>query len=157
MSDSDEFPRDQKRFTVQLDNFLGRSELHHSFTNQNPKSNEDYLDPDSAGSIWEGNFIEKSVLPSGVARSVDSVIVKSVYQDQMTFASQSQLLYQIERPNEGPDDVLYFSVRGLDTTNEFEVFIHNKTFNFSSRLTNSYGLVIMGVFLNMVLILGLFF
>lgn len=158
LSDGD-FPRDLKRFTVQLDTFAGRSDLFHSFTNENPKSNDDYIDPNEIEAEWEGHFVEKSaVMVRGrAARSAD--IASANKELTNTVAKEDPLkqsYYQIERPDLGPNDVLYFSVRGLETSNDFEVFVHNKTVNFSLKLTCSSSLISFGIILNVLLLIVVF-
>lgn len=63
-------------------------------------------------------------------------------------ASANQKYYQIEKPQQPPNDILYFSVRGLEDTNEFQVYVYNKTLNFSVNVKSSSVLIAITLILN---------
>jgi hypothetical protein len=55
-----------------------------------------------------------------------------------------RLYYQISKPQQTPNDILYFSVKGINDENQFQLFIHNETIgNNFNRLTFSFTLFIL--------------
>lgn len=121
-----EIQLESNKFTIQLDILRGASELYHSFRDQYPKSPENFIDPATLDTNKDGNFVEqlKSLVVSQSEDMGDAKKPKNIY-------------YQIQVPQEPPNDILYFSVRGLDEQNEFRIYVHNKTVNFSLKLTSS--------------------
>ena len=113
-----EIQLESNKFTIQLDILRGASELYHSFREQYPKSPENFIDPATLETNKDGNFVEKP-------------------KDMRDANKQKNIYYQIQVPQEPPNDMLYFSVRGLDEQNEFRIYVHNKTVNFSLKLTSS--------------------
>lgn len=55
-----------------------------------------------------------------------------------------RLYYQISKPQQTPNEILYFSVKGINDKNHFQLFIHNETIgNNFNRLTFSINLLIL--------------
>lgn len=124
------------KFTIQLDIFAGRTDLFYSFTDENPKSDKDYIDPSSQTSTWEGHFVERSVANSNKIGDMKSTEIIDPKETIVKSAVIRQSFYQIERTDSSTENVLYFSVQGLDAQNDFELFVHNKTINFSLKVAN---------------------
>lgn len=117
--------KDLKKFSVELKELRGRSRLYHSFKEENPKSDDDFLS-NSTQPDKDGNYIEKMyslvrLTPTGL-RITDNT-----------------LYYQIERPDGVANDWLYMSVKGLDDVNDFQVIVYNRTIDIpSSAPLNSF-------------------
>jgi hypothetical protein len=106
------------RFTIELEILNGNTNLFYSFDNENPKSDQDYIqiaplkEPDM-------NFIEKNVL------------AKSSVSD-----GSNKKFFQVKRPEN--KTLLYFGVKGYKENNEFQIYVYNRTVNSSfSFHTNS--------------------
>lgn len=121
-----EIQLESNEFTIQLDILRGASEIYHSFSELYPKSPENFIDPATLETNKDGNFVEQLKSPV-VSQSDDMRAVKKT----------KNIYYQIKVPQEPPNDILYFSVRGLDEQNEFRIYVHNKVVNFSLKLTSS--------------------
>jgi uncharacterized protein YegL len=110
------------KFTIELEDIEGASGLYYSFEHENPKSDDQYID--STESKYEDSFISKFV------RSMFSRAEANIIPD-----SANKKLYQITRPASGDNEVLYFSVKGLEDSNEFTIFIYNRTVTSGSKST----------------------
>lgn len=125
--DVDEIGLDE--FTIQLNMLEGQSEIFHSFNDQYPKSPEDFIDPATIVPDKEGNFVERGARLEGDdhKRSDEAPMEKAKKKKKTAY-------YQIQVPNSSPNDVLYFSVRGLSERNEIQIYVHNRTVNFAHKL-----------------------
>lgn len=99
-------------FSIELSIYDGDAGLFYSFEEENPKSDEEFLNIVDTES--DTNFIEKN---SRKKREVESE-----NNDQIL----KRKLYEIKRPQSGKNDLLYFSVKGYQDLNEFKVFVHSK-------------------------------
>lgn len=126
------------RFTIQIDMFTGRSQLFYSFTQENPKSDEDMINPSGQQTGWEGNFIERSIAVGQVEHESRYVQIK----DEIDETVVSSSYYQIERPKDETNEVVYFSVKGMEKQNDYQLYVHNKTVNFSIKNKPSLSLII---------------
>lgn len=115
LDDLTEDPSEKNKFTIELKELSGECELFYSFVEENPKSDDEFINSNSIKPDKDENFIEKILQRFKRSQQIsDSTNKKSK-------------LYQITRPNAPPNEVLYFSVKGLDTNNEFQVYVYNKT------------------------------
>lgn len=108
-------------FSIELKIYEGSAKLYYSFDEENPKSKEDFLEINDDGS--DTNFIEKN----------KKIMAKSRKHDDN---SLDKIFYEINRPQTGKNDLLYFSVKGYDELNKFKVFVHSKVINSSDILEN---------------------
>lgn len=98
------------RFTVELALVKGRSELYHSFSDENPKSGVNYI---------QGSRIV----------NMSDLNVEKKY-------------YDVERPGEKPNEVLFFSVLGLsESENEFRVYVYDKVVIGNGSIKMQYHLM----------------
>lgn len=137
-----DFSPNLTRFTIQLDIFAGRTDLFYSFTDENPKSDKDYIDPSSQTSTWEGHFVERSVANANDMKSNEEIINRK--ETMVNSAGIKQSFYQIERSDSSTENVLYFSVQGLEAQNDFELFVHNKTINNFSLKVATFSPTLIG-------------
>jgi hypothetical protein len=115
----------RSQFTIVLSVIKGKSALFHSFTNENPKSDSDFV-TEIVAPDEEKPWIEAG---SGVAvgSEEEAKQVRKVVAVAKDGTKHQQIYYQIVRPIVQPNSVLYFSVQGQeDTNNEFEVYVHDK-------------------------------
>lgn len=125
----------------------GKSALFHSFTNENPKSESDFV-TDIVAPDEEKPWIEAvsgvAVGSEEEAKKVRKVVVAK------DGTKHQQIYYQIVRPIVQPNSVLYFSVQGQeDTDNEFEVYVHDKIVlepNSAPRGSKSNQILYIGVY-----------
>ena len=106
---------DSFRFSIGVTNKFGSTNLFYSFDEPSPKDPNDFLaSTNSQPNSLNGSYIEQR---RGfiMERKSDDENVEIVY---------PQTIYQITRPTNGT--VLYVSIKGLEETNEFEVFIFNR-------------------------------
>ncbi|CAF0704553.1 unnamed protein product [Brachionus calyciflorus] len=104
-------------FTIELSLYDGDTELFSSFTDENPKSKDDFLDTSGVKPEPDTNFIEK--VSNRLRRSSDVTLTDI----------KKRKFYQIKRPESGQNETLYFSVRGLKEKNDFRVFVYNSKVN----------------------------
>ena len=136
--------QEDNKFTIELSMIKGKTELFHSFTDENPKSKDDYINPNNFIPDREGNFFERMLDSVNdkiklSKRSIDTP-------NEIELRNYEKMYYQIERPEQEPNEVLYFSVRGLEETNEFQIYIYNRTvtvYNNSILVKQSYGLFLV--------------
>ncbi|RNA15112.1 collagen alpha-1(XII) chain-like [Brachionus plicatilis] len=99
-------------FSIELSIFDGDANLFYSFEEENPKSDEEFLTIDDVEP--DTNFIEKK-------KKIKRMVIKETDENV-----RKTKLYQIDRPLTGKNDLLYFSVKGYQDSNEFKVFVHSK-------------------------------
>lgn len=137
--------QEDNKFTIELSMVKGKTELFHSFTDENPKSKDDYINPNNFIPDREGNFFERML--DSVNDKIKRLSKRSIDSPNETeLRNYEKVYYQIEKPEQEPNEVLYFSVRGLDETNEFQIYIYNRTVynNANSILVKqSYGLFLV--------------
>ena len=102
---------DRERFTIELEKIDGDTDLFFSFTDENPKSEKDYI-PKDPQKEPDMNFIEKFLL------------TKSTISD-----GSNKKYFQVTRPKN--QTILYFGVKGYKEKNEFQVYVYNRTVNSS--------------------------
>ena len=138
------------KFTLELKILSGSSDLFFSFEDKNPKNEDDYLKVD-AKADRDNNFYEYESILKRAKRNVDSYDNSSNPIDVK--------YYQVNR--EGNGTVLYFSVKGLEEKNTFEVFVYNRTVNDTKNNSNNYllvsSIVVAVVFILTVAFLTIFF
>jgi len=102
------------KFTIELEIINGETNLFYSFTDENPKSDQDYIqnepqkEPDM--NFIEKNFLSKSVISDG----------------------SNKKYFQVKRPKN--ETLLYFGVKGYKEKNEFQIYVYNRTVNSSLSL-----------------------
>lgn len=121
-----------RQFTIELQEIEGSAELFYSFEENNPKSEDDFVqEPDVVEK--EINFYEDPV-SKRVRRDI-----QTESKSQMIFRSIKTKLYQIENPD--GKDTLFFSVKGLEQNNSVVVQVYNRTvFNSQSSVHASYSI-----------------
>ncbi len=102
-------------FTIQLEQLSGVTDLYFSFTEENPKSNDDYL------SLSEVKY-EPAMLRSRIK------------------------YYQVKRPDNLTSNLLYFSVKGREDVNQFQVIVNSKMIGDASAIKFNGLLLIMAIF-----------
>lgn len=116
------------QFTIVLSVLKGKSALFHSFTTENPKSKDDLVD-ETTDPDPERPWIEEDEERMAVSNKVVAMdAIDEIDEETGEQIIKQQIYYQIYRPLVQPNSVLYFSVKGLeDTDNDFEVYVHDKT------------------------------
>lgn len=107
---------------------MGNTELFYSFEDENPKSENDYIQ-NTGSQGGDYNFIEKSASKSEnenifyrMVRAIPFTPIRNVITDNL-----QKKYYQINRPASGQNELLYFSVKGFEIKNEFQVYVYNRT------------------------------
>jgi uncharacterized protein YegL len=116
---------DSFSFSIGVIDKFGSTKLYASFEESNPKDPNEFLASTNSVANLNGSYIEQrriSTVPKSTNETVEEV-------------NYPQTIYQVTRPINGT--VLYVSIKGLDKTNEFEVFIYNRLIpmNSSNSLT----------------------
>ena len=130
------------KFTLELKILSGSSDLFFSFEDKNPKNDDDYLKIDTK-SDQDVNFYEDESILKRTKRDVDSDVNSSIPIDVK--------YYQVNR--EGNGTVLYFSVKGLEDQNTFEVFVYNRTVNETKNNSSNNYLLMASIVVAVVFIL----
>lgn len=146
-------------FTIELRTAQGKSEIYYSFTNILPKSSE-HLVNENLNTGFDIYFIDSDPRTTTPPTTTDEedLIEGRKYNEQIqedtTTLKESELIiierlyYQISKPQQTPNEILYFSVKGINDENQFQLFIHNETIgNNFNRLTFSFTLLILTTFL----------
>jgi len=108
-------------FTFELKILSGSTELYYSFEDENPKSESDYLKDDTNPDQTDSNFID-SLFSLKNKRGLKSIITSQKSTDDF-----KTKLYPVRKPDNGQNDLVYFSVKGLnDEENNFQVYIYEE-------------------------------
>ena len=108
-----------KEITFELKQLAGSTELFYSFEDENPKSDSDYYkdeNPDESDS----NLIDKK---TNLAKRYVKSIEKDTYSKEAK--NSNDKLYPI-RQSSNLSDIIYFSVKGFDENNEFQVYVYEE-------------------------------
>lgn len=143
-------------FTIELTSIIGRCEIHHSYTNSLPKSAEHSVS-ENTNTGFDMNFIDRDpppTLPPPETTEDDTTIKEAKYNDLVARAEQNQAVrntqtvyYHITKPQQTSNQILYFSVKGLDDENHFQLTIYNQTVNNANRVKVSLIFTTVIVFL----------
>lgn len=106
----------EEEFTIEIEILTGNTELFYSFEDQNPKDVEDSvkLNSTSPDTEIDGNFFEK-------------IINRQKRQLIELRNDPFKKYYTIKKPTDLTAKTLYFSIKGYEAQNEFQMFIYNKT------------------------------
>ena len=144
------------KFTIELENVEGNTELFYSFDDENPKSDSDFLQA-TAQTGPDTNFIEGKNM-------IENKYLFEVLAYERAFESlpreTKKKYYQISRPSNGQNELLYFSVKGYSDFNEFQVYVYNRTVedpNKSSAFSHYDVNSKLAIFTSMFLIAKYFF
>lgn len=119
-------------FSIELAQIRGKSELFSSFTNEIPKSSDMFVNELTANTGADIFFVDRDPPPPPPPTTESppeggGVTVKIDGGDDVVNAAV-KTYYQIRRPQQPPNDVLYLSVKGgSEDENEFQVLVYNRT------------------------------
>ena len=146
-------------FTFELKFISGRTELFYSFEDENPKSPSEYLNDNNPDQKDENfiDFIEK------LSKRINKVLEEKLYFQKVKSTENNSTkyeskLYPVKRPSNGQNEIVYFSVKGLNDENEFQVYIYEEYID-TNKTSNTLTIVLVVVFviLTIVLVIGSFF
>ena len=110
-----------EKFTIELEDLMGRSDLYYSFEDEMPKSPDDYIKQNETEPNDDVNFIEKNSIGKFLASG------PKMFDDNKATSKSNKKYFAISRPVSGQNDFLYFGIKGIFETNEFKVYIYNRT------------------------------
>ena len=115
-----------EKFTIELEDVEGQTNLYTSFDDENPKDKNDYI-VNEAQTGDDFNFIEK---PN--SKNYYDIDLISQYTKSAVSNGTNKKYFQVNRPPSGQNEILYFGVKGYKEKNEFQVYVYNRTVNANS-------------------------
>ena len=111
-----------ENFTIEVTDLKGETEFYYSFEDENPKSPDEFIKPNTTQTDFDMNFIEKnSIIVTKDNNEISSFSLKAA--SRATDKTKSII---ITRPFGNSSAFLFIGIKGKSQMNEFQLKIYDK-------------------------------